>query len=260
MAAAAPAAANPAGGAAIDQVAIATVGAGIATAALLWAILGYRKSKKNGPLRRLATFSEKATGLPAWAALPAGLAGGSLLIALLGMYWDISLHIDQGRDAGPLANPAHYLILIGLYGVFAAGCLALALPEEKPGPAAIKHHARLVRPGRRRADRGLRRLRAARLPARRHVAPPLRPGRHALGPDAPDALRRRRPHAHRPGDPARRGHALPRHHHRPPARLAVPGGHPARRPDGRPADRPVAPSRASSTSASRSSGWSSTPC
>ena len=138
MAAAAPAAANPAGGAALDQVAIATVGAGIATAALMWAILGYRKSTKNGPLRRLAAFSEKVSGLPAWAGLPIGVAGGSLLIALLGMYWDISLHIDQGRDAGPLANPAHYLILIGLYGVFASGCLALALPEEKPGPAAIK--------------------------------------------------------------------------------------------------------------------------
>ena len=31
----------------------------------------------------------------------------ALEIALLGMYWDISLHIDDGRDAGPLANPAH---------------------------------------------------------------------------------------------------------------------------------------------------------
>jgi hypothetical protein len=138
VAAAAPAAANPAGGAALDQVAIATIGAGIATAALMWAILGYRKSTKNGLLRRLANFSEEKSGLPAWAALPAGLAGNALFVALLGMYWDISLHVDQGRDAGPLANPAHYLILIGLYGVFAAGCLALALPEEKPGPAAIK--------------------------------------------------------------------------------------------------------------------------
>jgi hypothetical protein len=25
------------------------------------------------------------------------------------MYWDIALHIDLGRDEGPLANPAHYL-------------------------------------------------------------------------------------------------------------------------------------------------------
>ncbi|HWH94522.1 MAG TPA: hypothetical protein VNT03_11735, partial [Baekduia sp.] len=135
-------ASEPAGGAALDQVAIATGMAGIATAVLLLGIFGYRKGHKGGlagtALRRLAAFSEGVSGLPAWAALPAGLAGASLLVALLGMYWDISLHIDQGRDPGPLANPAHYLILVGLYGVFAAGCLALALPEEKPGPAAIR--------------------------------------------------------------------------------------------------------------------------
>ena len=41
------------------------------------------------------------------------------------MYWDISLHIDNGRDAGPLANPAHYLILFGLFGIFAAGFLSM---------------------------------------------------------------------------------------------------------------------------------------
>jgi hypothetical protein len=133
----APGASEPAGGAALDQVAIATGMASVATAVLIFGIFGYRNGK-GGPLRRLAAFSERVSGLPAWAALPAGLAGGSLLVALLGMYWDISLHIDQGRDPGPLANPAHYLILVGLYGVFAAGCLALALPEEKPGDAAIR--------------------------------------------------------------------------------------------------------------------------
>ena len=99
-------ASEPAGGAALDQVAIATAGATIATAVLLLGIFGYRNGK-GGTLRRLAGISERVTGLPAWAALPAGLAGGSLLVALLGMYWDISLHIDQGRDPGPLANPAH---------------------------------------------------------------------------------------------------------------------------------------------------------
>src|SRR3954447_21574223 len=133
---------EPAGGAALDQVAIATGMASIATAVLLLGIFGYRKGHRGGlagrTLRRMAAFSERVSGLPAWSALPAGIAGGSLLIALLGMYWDISLHIDQGRDPGPLANPAHYLILVGLYGVFAAGCLALALPEEKPGPAALR--------------------------------------------------------------------------------------------------------------------------
>jgi hypothetical protein len=132
-------ASNPAGGAALDQIAIATGMAGVATAVLMLGVLGYRKHPgQDGPLRRLSQLSEKVSGLPGWAALPLGVGGGSLLIALLGMYWDISLHIDQGRDPGPLANPAHYLILVGLYGVFASGCLALALPEEKPGPAAIR--------------------------------------------------------------------------------------------------------------------------
>ena len=59
----------------------------------------------------------------------------SLLVAVLGMYWDISLHIDNGRDAGPLANPAHYLILVGLYGTLAAGALSIALSgRERPAP------------------------------------------------------------------------------------------------------------------------------
>src|SRR3981081_2104104 len=138
LAIAAPhAAAEPAGGAALDQVAIATGMASIATAALLVGIFGYRRGK-GGMLRRLAAFSERVSGLPSWSALPNGVAAGSLLVALLGMYWDISLHIDQGRDPGPLANPAHYLILVGLYGVFAAGCLALALPQGQAGGAAAR--------------------------------------------------------------------------------------------------------------------------
>src|SRR3954447_26128474 len=141
LAAAAPVAASePAGGAALDQVAIATGMASVATAVLLAGIFGYRRGRHGGAagrtLRRLAGLSERATGLPAWAALPAGLAGGSLLVALPGMSWDTSLHIGQRGAPGPLANPAHSEIVVGLDEVFAAGCLALASPEEKPGPAA----------------------------------------------------------------------------------------------------------------------------
>jgi hypothetical protein len=134
-----PASSEPAGGAAMDQVAIATGFATLTTAALLWVIFRYRAG--GAPmLRRVTAAAERLSGLPAWAALPAGLSGASLLVALLGMYWDISLHIDQGRDPGPLANPAHYLILVGLYGVFAAGVLAISLPEGpgKPSASAIR--------------------------------------------------------------------------------------------------------------------------
>ena len=55
------------------------------------------------------------------------------------MYWDISLHIDVGRDAGPLTNPAHYLILGGLFGIFGAGCIAMFLPREPTGPTRDPH-------------------------------------------------------------------------------------------------------------------------
>ena len=54
------------------------------------------------------------------------------------MYWDISIHIDQGRDPGPLANPAHYFILAGLFGIFSAGFFAMVLPKERPSGVAIR--------------------------------------------------------------------------------------------------------------------------
>src|SRR5678816_195918 len=51
---------------------------------------------------------------------------------------DSSLHIDNGRDPGPLANPAHYLILVGLYGVLVAGVVSMALTgTERPTKTAV---------------------------------------------------------------------------------------------------------------------------
>src|SRR5215212_12149395 len=131
------AAAPPAGGAAIGQIVIATAGAVIVTAVLLWLGIGHRNGKV-ALLGRLGAFSERVSGLPAWAAIPAATITASLVVALFGMLWDISLHIAQGRDEGPLANPAHYFILAGLFGVFAAGFLSIVLPKGKPSASAIK--------------------------------------------------------------------------------------------------------------------------
>ena len=64
---------------------------------------------------------------------------GSLAVAVLGMYWDIAIHIDEGRDPGPLANAAHYFILLGLFGIFFAGLLSICLPlSGKPSDASVK--------------------------------------------------------------------------------------------------------------------------
>jgi len=135
--AASNAAAEPAGGAALTDVMIATVGASVLTVLLLAIGMGHRSGRVR-ILGRISDFAERKTGLPGWAALPGAISSVALLVALLGMYWDISLHIDQGRDPGPLANPAHYLILAGLFGVFSAGFLAIVLPAERPGRSAVR--------------------------------------------------------------------------------------------------------------------------
>jgi hypothetical protein len=128
---------EPAGGAAIGEAIGATAGALVATALVAWLIAGHRSGRVK-LLGRIASWAERHTGLPAWASVPSMLLGIALLTAVLGMYWDISLHIDNGRDAGPLANPAHYLILVGLYGVLVAGVMSIALSgTERPAKTAV---------------------------------------------------------------------------------------------------------------------------
>src|SRR5215210_5455264 len=128
---------DPAGGAAISEVIIATGGAMLATALLFGLGFGHRAGRTT-LLTRASERAGRIGGLPPWVALPSVLATSSLIVALLGMYWDISLHIDDGRDPGPLANPAHYLILFGLFGIFSAGFLAMTIPSGKPCPTALR--------------------------------------------------------------------------------------------------------------------------
>ncbi len=130
---------KPAGGAALGEVVLAGA-IGTALTVTLLAVVYLHRSGRTTFLQRAADGTGKALGAPGWVALPTVFTTVSLLTALLGMYWDISLHIDQGRDSGPLANPAHYLILFGLFGIFAGGVLAISLPlgGEKPGPASVR--------------------------------------------------------------------------------------------------------------------------
>ncbi|MCW2606105.1 MAG: conserved rane protein of unknown function [Frankiales bacterium] len=129
---------KPAGGAELGEVLVASaLGAGLAAALLL--VVYVHRSGRTTLVQRAADGVGRAMGAPGWVALPTVFTTVSLLTALTGMYWDISLHIGQGRDSGPLANPAHYLILFGLFGIFAGGTLAICLPVGvKPGPASVR--------------------------------------------------------------------------------------------------------------------------
>jgi hypothetical protein len=128
---------SPAGGAATSQIVIATAMAMVITAVMGIPLAGH-VSGRGRLLARLAEGSSRVSHLPGWASLPSDLLSGSLLIALFGMYWDISLHIDNGRDAGPLANPAHYFILVGLFGLFFAGMVAIVLARHERTSSSIR--------------------------------------------------------------------------------------------------------------------------
>ena len=128
----------PAGGAALAEVIGATAGVGAVTALLVMLAVAHR-TRRTTLVARAADYMGRRSGRPGWVALPSLIAMIALITALFGMLWDISLHIGQGRDEGPLANPAHYFILVGLFLVFVAGMLAVVLPlDEDPGPASVQ--------------------------------------------------------------------------------------------------------------------------
>ncbi len=129
----------PTGGAALDQVIGLSVGATVVTIGLLWIAWAHRTHRIEW-FQRLGDRLRERTGEPGWASIPAVFVASSLVVALLGFLWDVSLHAGRGRDAGPLANPAHYLILYGLFALFVAGMAAVVYPRdgERPGIASVR--------------------------------------------------------------------------------------------------------------------------
>jgi hypothetical protein len=127
----------PARGAGLNQVIGLSIAAIVITLLMLW--VGYaHRSHRISWLARFADWMGVKFKRPSWVALPVLVFTTSLICALFGFIWDVSWHIGNGRDPGPLANPAHYFIIIGLFGVFLAGMLAVVLPFDKPGPAPVR--------------------------------------------------------------------------------------------------------------------------
>jgi hypothetical protein len=105
----------------------------VAVLVLCWL---YRKGRTPA-LERAVAWSERESGLPGWAAIPAMVSSLSLLTAGFGFYWDVAVHIDRGRDSSPFGTPAHWPIVIGLCGLALAGILAIALDQDTDGKAAV---------------------------------------------------------------------------------------------------------------------------
>jgi hypothetical protein len=128
---------EPARGAPIGDVLWGTGVATAITALVIWVAMAHRAGRITW-LGRVAGFSERVSGLPGWAALPAGITGGSLMVAVFGFYWDVAKHIDTGRDPGPFGTAAHYPILIGLFGIALGGFVAIVLGTGKGVPTSIR--------------------------------------------------------------------------------------------------------------------------
>src|SRR5688500_2643926 len=114
----------PAGGSSLGEVLTASAVGAVAIALVVALGVAHRGRGVPAPLSRSLA---RRTGLPSWATIPIAIAGTSLLVAVWGYYWDVSIHIDQGRDEGAFGNPAHWFIIVGLDGIAFAGILSLFL-------------------------------------------------------------------------------------------------------------------------------------
>ncbi len=119
-----------AGGAPTDQVVVVAAFTAVVYALILWVMVRERTGHTT-LVGRAADAVARVDGGPRWFGLPLAVSVAGALSGAVGLYWDVSFHIARGRDEGPLANPAHYFIFIGLIAIFAGGALALALAKDR---------------------------------------------------------------------------------------------------------------------------------
>ncbi len=131
-------AASSAGGAPVDQlIALGTVYFG-GTGAVIWLAHAHRTGRTQ-VLARAGALAAWALRVPPWAALPVVIATVGLLAAMWGGLWDIGYHVDNGRDTGPLGNPGHWPLLLGIFTTFAAGIIAFGMADQDDAsPAWIR--------------------------------------------------------------------------------------------------------------------------
>jgi hypothetical protein len=128
---------EPAGGAPIGDIIWGTVVGGLLAACV--AVVGFQHRRgRTRLLSAVAGFGSRVSGFPGWYALPAAIAAVSLITAVVGFYWDVATHIDNGRDPGAFGNAAHFPILIGLGGIALAGIVAVLLGSDQRDPAAVR--------------------------------------------------------------------------------------------------------------------------
>src|SRR6266481_1358971 len=99
-------------------------------------------SDQKNPLRyffdSISDSLERLTGIAGWAM--AGILTGLLflLVAAIGLYWDVAWHVDFGRDIGTLFTPPHVTILFGLGGLIFASVISIAFATAQEAPTKLR--------------------------------------------------------------------------------------------------------------------------
>ncbi|HVL06591.1 MAG TPA: hypothetical protein VM388_11415 [Acidimicrobiales bacterium] len=98
-------------------------------------LFAFGRTDETNPVKfffgQIGDTLQRITGYPGWSM--AGTLSGlvMLLIVVIGFYWDVAWHIDNGRDQ-ELFTPSHVMILVGLGGLlYAAGIAVLFASLEK---------------------------------------------------------------------------------------------------------------------------------
>jgi hypothetical protein len=129
--------AGSARGTPVRDLAAAGVMFSVITVALAWTVVAHRDGRISW-LARVAAWSERRSGLPAWVAIPFALTLGALMMALFAFYWDLGRHIDFGRDPGPFGTTAHYPLLGGEFLLMCAGLSAITLGCDERVPTSLR--------------------------------------------------------------------------------------------------------------------------
>lgn len=92
---------------------------------------------------RISDSLHRATGYPGWAM--AGALSGLLvlLVAAMGLYWDVAWHVDKGRDE-LLLNPSHTMILLGLGGLMYAAAIAVTFATLDKAEVGVKYKGLVI--------------------------------------------------------------------------------------------------------------------
>lgn len=123
----------PAGGAALDEVFIALAIAAAFAIPVGWFVWRELAGKPT-VIGKAADWLAAKEGMPRWVSLPTYGLILALLTAGWGVWWDVPIHMQNGRDEGPLANPSHYPIYLAILAIFFLGivCATLAYNQEMP--------------------------------------------------------------------------------------------------------------------------------